>query len=652
MYMMTTKWINRTPWHLFANLVLVYFCYAVCRIVFVLENSETFTAPFSFLKAKEMIQGGLLFDTSAICYTNCLYILLALLPIHHFGRNALVQVTRWLFVLPNAICILVNLIDTVYFSYTQRRITVSVFSEFGNENNLSAIFAVEAESHWYLILLAVLLVYLLWKCWCRPQTAIITTPQIYYVKHLVALLVIIPLTICGIRGAGLFTKTRPITISNALQYVEQPLETNIVLNTPFAILRTMGRQPQIFPSYFADRQVLDSLYSPIHFTAGSTVVKKKNVVVLIVESFAQEFVGALNTRLDGGTYRGYTPFVDSLLCECLTFSDTFCNSWTSIDAMPAILASIPKIGEPFVLTSYSLNKLTGLAGELKSWGYQTAFFHGAENGSMGFQAFSRAIGFSDYYGRDEFNLDSRFGGNREFDGIWAVWDEPFLQYFCLKMTEMREPFITSVFTASSHHPFHIPDQYKDVFVDEGKHRLHKCIRYTDYALRRFFETASRQPWYANTIFVLTADHASSKTTHVDYQTGPGLFRVPIFFFDPSGEMPRGMLKGIAQHIDIMPTLLGYLGYDKPYIAFGKDLLHVTGQWAINWYQLAQYIQDDYLLVFDGEDVKGIYNYHIDPALVNNLKGSVLEEEEMEQHVKAFLQSYSERMESDQLTVKP
>lgn len=100
--------------------------------------------------------------------------------------------------------------------------------------------------------------------------------------------------------------------------------------------------------------------------------------------------------------------------------------------MPSILSSIPMFVEPFFLTPASMNNVSGLAGELKKEGYYSAFFHGAENGSMGFQAFARTTGFTDYFGRTEYDADKRFDGDKDFDGTWAIWDEPFMQFYATK----------------------------------------------------------------------------------------------------------------------------------------------------------------------------------------------------------------------------
>ena len=318
--------------------------------------------------------------------------------------------------------------------------------------------------------------------------------------------------------------------------------------------------------------------------------------------------------------------------------------------MPSILSSIPMFVEPFFLTPASMNNVSGLAGELKKEGYYSAFFHGAENGSMGFQAFARTTGFTDYFGRTEYNADKRFGGDKDFDGTWAIWDEPFMQFYATKMGEMKQPFMTALFTASSHHPYIIPDEYKDIFPEEGI-VIHKCIRYTDNALRKFFNKAKTMPWYKNTLFVITSDH-TNLSDHAYYQTDLGGFCSPIIFFDPSGEFKPGMRDAIAQQIDIMPTVLSYLGYDKKYVGFGIDLLTTPAKdtWAVNYINgFYQYVKGDYLLQWDGQKTKAMYRFRTDLLLKNNVADKEPKvRQEMERQVKAIIQSYMERMTQNRL----
>lgn len=635
---------------LIINLLWVYVCYTLCRFVFLLEHWSVFAGKLSTSSLLEMFKGGFMFDTSAILYTNVLVAFLLLLPLHWKETLTFHKICRWIYVAVNTLCLAINLGDVVYFTYTGRRTTASVFQEFGNEGNLGKIVGLEFMNHWYLVLLAGLMVYGLYRLYRMPDFRINRQRLVpYYIRQSVALLLFVPLCICGMRG-GATTAVRPITISNANQYADSPQGAAVVLNTPFSLLRTIGKNAFVDPKFYSEEE-LAALYSPVHEFKNSEE-KRKNVVVLIVESFGREYIGALNRTLEDGKYKGYTPFVDSLLTHAVTWEYSFCNGRKSIDGMPSILSSIPMFVEPFFLTPSSTNDISGLAGELGKKGYYSAFFHGAENGSMGFQAFARATGFKDYFGRTEYNEDKRFDGDKDFDGTWAIWDEPFLQFMATKMGEFQEPFVSAVFTASSHHPYAIPQEYKDIYPEEGI-AIHKCIRYTDHALKLFFEKAKTQPWYPNTLFVLTSDH-TNLSDHAEYQTDLGLFSSPVILFDPSGDLEPGIREGIAQQIDILPTVLGYMGYDVPFVGFGIDLLNTpaTDTWAVNYQNgIYQLVKGTYVIQHDGQQLRAVYDYRNDPLLKHNLKGSVREEETLETQLKAIIQSYMNRMLTNRLVEK-
>ena len=628
------------------NLLIAYVVYFIARISYLFENWSYFSQNLSFSHLMEMLGGGLVFDTSAILVTNIPYIVLMLFPLHQKETHFYKQLCKWVFLIINSLALAINLCDAVYFRFTMRRTTTTVFSEFSNEGNLGSIFLTETLRHWYLVLVFVLLVWLMYRLY---RTTNLDSRKLSWWRYdLVALLSLAafaPFVVAGIRG-GFTTAVRPITISNANQYVDRPVEAALVLNTPFSLYRTIGKSVFVVPDYFTDEKEMAAIYSPIHIPSDSVPMTKKNVVVLIVESFGREYIGALNANLENGRYKGYTPNIDSLISKSITFTRSFCNGRKSIDGMPSILSSIPMFIEPFFLTPASMNHVSGIASLLAGEGYQTAFFHGAQRGSMGFMAFARSTGFQDYYGREDYDADKRFGGDEDFDGMWAIWDEPFLQYYATKMSEMKEPFMTAVFTASSHHPYVIPEKYKDVYPEEGI-IMHKCIRYTDMALGKFFATASKQPWFDNTIFVLTSDH-TNMSDHDYYQTDLGGFCSPIIIYEPGRE--PAMQDKIAQQIDILPTLMGLLHYPKPYFAFGIDVLNTQAEdtWAVNYLNgIYQYVKYGHVLQFDGQQTKAVYAL-TDSLMQHNLCGKLPQQQRMERELKAIIQQYMERMTQDRL----
>lgn len=635
--------LSEETFALILNLVLAMVIFMICRFLFYAEN-HTLYSDISSAQWQNILRGGVQFDLTAMLYLNSLLILLFTIPCHLKGERTY-RLGRILFVVLNGVGVLMNLADAVYFQFTGRRTTGSIFQEFSAEGNLGSVIGHELINHWYLLLSAILLIAMLYFGYRSPKPYREKRLLSYYIVKPLLFAMTIYLTICGIRG-GFGSYVRPITLSNANQYTTKQSETALVLNTPFSVIRTINKKAYPTPQFFKNEE-LASFFTPIHQPNDSLPFIKKNVVIIIWESLGREYIGSLNNSF-GKNYESYTPFLDSLIQNCLTFKHTFSNGRKSIDAMPSILSSIPHIIEPFIVSNYSLNKVDGIAAALNSKGYHSAFFHGAPNGSMGFEAFAKKIGFKEYYGMTEYEQEK---GEGDFDGTWAIWDEPFLQYYAEKMGEFPEPFVTSIFTASSHHPFVVPKEYEDVFP-KGELAIHQPMRYTDNAFRKFFETAKRQKWYENTLFVITGDH-TNMTNHTFYTTDVGSFCVPVIFFDPSGEIVlKGISDKIAQQIDIMPTILAALHYDEPFVAFGQDLFSTPQEetFAITYNGgIYQFIQNGYNLQFDGEKTAALYALN-DSTQQNNLKG-LEEKTEMEQKLKAIIQQYMIRMKTDSLTIK-
>ena len=612
------KTIWQHPWVVAAcNILLVMALYTLSRLVFVWVNHDLYP-DISAAHLAEMLRGGVRFDLTALLYLNSLYLILMLLPLPPFIRNkrAYQTAANWCYWVPNIIGLLVNCVDMVYFRFTDRRTTCTFFSEFQNEGNLVSIFCQSAVHYRYVTLFAILACVALVLLTRKKSTITYNlSPITYYICELALMLVTIYFVVIGIRG-GFGKYTRPITISNALQYTNSPRETAIVLNTPFSLMKSLENETYVNPHYMSDAE-MERLMSPVHQPAVSgerLAVSGDNVVVIILESFGKEYIEA-----------GYAPFLDSLLQHSKTYRYSYASGRKSIDAMPSVLSSIPMLIEPFIVTPYSTNQVSSIADCLGREGYTTAFFHGAPNGSMGFQAYARAAGFDAYYGMDEYD------GPEAFDGTWAIWDEEFLQYYARTMSTMREPFMTAVFTASSHHPFRVPKRYEGVFP-QGQLPIHQCIGYSDNALRQFFNYAKTQPWYDHTLFVITADHTNENVLP-EYRNARGLFSVPIAFYYPGREWnePYDQTQTVSQ-VDIMPSVLAFLGYDKPFFAFGENALTQTKQhpYAVCYnHPVYQIMSRDTVTQYDGQR----------PA-----------QNEKERYLQAYIQQYISRMINNQLTV--
>ncbi len=617
------------------------FCYLIHREMFPDVSGPHLT---------EMLAGGMRFDLTAVLYLSSAYLTGILLPLSGRFRSRLSyqRVLLALFWIPNILGILANCADMAYIPFSDRRTTCTFFTEFENDHNLLPIFLQGMWDYWYVTVFGLamtgLLIWLTRKEFSIKRHTTRGAKIWYYVSESIVMAVSVFFIVIGIRG-GFGRYTRPITISNAMQYTDTPRETALVLNTPFSLMKTIENVRYTEPEYF--NEGVEAHMNPIHEPKGEKKARKENVVVIILESFSKEYIGFYNHDLDKGTYQGYTPFLDSLLAQSVTYDYSYASGRKSIDAMPSVLSSIPMLIEPYVVTPYSTNQVSSIAERLSLKGYQTAFFHGAPNGSMGFQAYARSAGFQHYYGLRE------YGKMEDFDGTWAIWDEEFLQYFGEQMSKMREPFMTAVFTASSHHPFKVPARYEHRFP-KGTLPIHQTIGYADYALRRFFAYAKQQPWYEHTLFVITADH-TNELSHAEYTNARGIFEVPIAFFHPK-EKAKRISKGAVSQTDIMPSVLSYLGYDRPYLAFGEDALTQPKQhpYAVCYNQpLYQILSDSLLVEFDGKEIKAVYDYRQDRMLKNNLAGSIDEKRiaPLSDYLKGYIQQYIHRMITDELTAE-
>jgi phosphoglycerol transferase MdoB-like AlkP superfamily enzyme len=626
---------------LFIRLLVVLALYALCRLGFYLANYSLFKH-IGLLDLALVFIGGMKFDAVAILYLNSLYIVLQSIPFPFRYRSGYQQFCKWLFIVTNSIGFLANFADFAYYKYTLKRTTFSVFSQFGNEQNKLKLLGDFLLDYWYLLLIFCGFVYIFIKLYqCVKIKAAPQFKWSVYLTHTLLLVLIAGLFVVGVRG-GWRHSTRPITLSNAGDFVNAPGDMSLVLNTPFSIFKTLKASKLKPISYFKEDE-LKKIYNPIHQPKTTEPFKKLNVVFLIIESLGKEHVGALNKDLLNGKYKGYTPFIDSLVGQSFTSTRTFANGRKSIDGLPSVITGIPSIREPFVLSSYATNQTTSIAKLLGDEGYETAFFHGAPNGSMGFSAYTHLAGIKNYFGKTEYNNDD------DFDGIWGIWDEPFMQYMANTINTFKQPFFSTFFSVSSHHPFKVPEKYSGKFP-KGPLPVQEPMGYTDMAIRKFFATASKMPWYKNTLFVLCADHATVSYLP-EYQTIQGYFSIPILFYYPGGDL-KGKTDKLMQQIDIMPTVLNYLNYNKPYFAFGFDAMDAnTNNFVINNNDGGfSFYQGDYVLQSDGVKTSALFNLTTDRLNKSNLVDKLpAVQHQMEQGLKAFIQQYNNRMIKNELT---
>jgi phosphoglycerol transferase MdoB-like AlkP superfamily enzyme len=627
----------------FYRLFLAYFFYFIARVLFYIFNKDLLNID-SFSELVNVFYRGFAFDTTAILYVNALFTLFSLLPLFVNTNKKYQKVLFYVYFIPNLIAYATNFIDMIYYRFSNFRLTMTTFDEFKNETNGNALLLSFLKDYWYILILflatSALWIYLYKKVTVKSFKA---TNKVAYISiSIIVLLIIATLMVGGIRG-DFKHSTRPITLVDANRHVTKKEQAVLVLNTPFTIIRTFNKREFKNPNFFKPEDITKYIKPIKQYHTKDTIKQKPNIVLFIIESYGREYISSLNKRRKIKDYQGYAPFFDSLIQHSWAFDNAYANGRKSIHGMSSVLAGIPSYKVAFTSSAYSNQKIQSLISTLKEEGYDTSFFHGAANGSMGFLGFSNILGIDHYYGKTEFNDDSKS------DGVWGIWDEYFFQYIADELDKKKEPFFAAIFTLSSHAPYHLPKEYEGKFP-VGHKPVHKMVGYTDMAFKKFFNRVKKSPWYNNTIFVFTADHTNQKYYEL-YRKGINRTAVPIIFFKPDNSLAK-LDTVVAQQIDIYPTLLDMIGYDKPFRSWGRSLLSKKEEpFAITHSgNVYFYIKDDLICTFDGKKAVGFYKKSDEMLQHNLIDHKTPEMEKMENECKAYVQDYMDRIVNKKLVL--
>lgn len=600
---------------------------------------------FEDLSSKELLRLyfiGFRFDIYTLIIFNIPFIIAYGIPIRIKYNKTFKKIIDSIFVATNAIAVSLNLIDVIYFRYLDKRMSSELFTFITNkdENQGSLIFNFICD-FWFMFVIFFIFLFIIITLTqkTRLKEAYFTDKKSWYVNQSVFFILILGLSVIGIRGGF---QLKPINLATAISYTSAK-NVPLILNTPFSICLSSTSSALNKIDYFDDNEI-ESLYSPIHKNLKYNRFIKKNgnknnVVIIILESFGQEMIGFYNKDLKNT----HTPFLDSLLNESLTF-DGMSNGRRSIEALPSIFCGLPSLMSTDYPTSrYAINKVDGLGSILKENGYSTAFFHGGNNGTMSFNSTSRSSGFDDYYGRNEYNNES------DFDGCWGIYDDKFLQFTAKKLNEYENPFAAVIFTLSSHHPYSLPDDY--IITDTtSRTPFEKTIYYVDNALKEFFDTASKEEWFKNTIFIITADHVNPEHKFNRYKTSRGLYQIPLAFYAPE-IIENKSVDEIAQHIDIGISLLSLLDINDTTFSFGRNIFDSIQNPSFICYSNNAYLFSDgqYFMQSDGKDIKKIFDIKKDKTLKNNIyKGNNNKWNKLDTEFKLRLQQYNNRMINNNL----
>jgi phosphoglycerol transferase MdoB-like AlkP superfamily enzyme len=631
-------YINNFISHLIALLKrigLILAIFTATRLLFLLFNWSYFQ-PLSVSETLRSFFFGIRFDFIPVFYLNILFILVHLFLFGFINKEISQKIVKGLIIAVNSLILLGNFIDMGYFGYTARRSGWEMIIMLFTSSDTSKMIPQYFVSYWYLLVLWILSILMLIRFY--PKLKIYNAVK--SVGSLIGTTICITLAVVLLTAGLIFARgidTKPVRMITANKYIS-PKYIPLLINTPFTIINTFHQHTEALGDFFPLQQ-LPGLYSPVHkpkFTGG---FKPMNVVLIILESFGKEYI---ETQSSNGL--SFTPFFDSLAGAGLYCTNAYANAKRSMDAMPPLLGGFPSLLQTsFISSAYSVNSVRGLAAILKEENYNSSFFHGGQNGTMGFDMFCKSAGFDRYFGRKEYNND------KDYDGAWGIWDEDFFQFMAQNLDNFKQPFFSVLFSLSSHDPYPIPEKFKDrFFPDEPK--IIRSIAYTDYSLRRFFETASHMRWFRNTLFVLCPDHTSIAFDR-KYKTDVGRISIPIIYFNPSDTDLSGKYNNVTQQLDILPTILDYLNYPGTYAAYGKSIFSNEYRFTVSFNDINyQIIDSSYCLLFDGDKTIRLNNFKKDTLLLRNLAGKNNDiQYELEKNLKAFLQDYYYRLNTNRLT---
>ncbi|MGZ3691534.1 MAG: LTA synthase family protein, partial [Pseudobdellovibrio sp.] len=544
-------------WYL-AYFLIHLIVYTLLRLEFLVWNWSS----LSHLTAYEIFiafLAGLRFDLSALAPI----LGLTTLGLIWGAQNKIFKVTwYWLFLALNTVFILINFVDLELYNFTAKRFAWSslfLVSE-GHASNLVLPYLPLASASFLILGLFIFFSYKTYKKinfqWSIPQKIGATFSAV------------ILAALCS-RGGF---QVKPITFVDAKIFTNS-YANNLVLNSTFTFLKSATHESLSRSQFFSQDEMLKQLNQEMPVTVQVPNNEKLNIMVLILESFSKEYTELHNPEA--------TPFINKLRAEGVDFKNSYSNGRRSIEGVAAILSGIPALmEEPFINSEFSANQIIGLGQILSSHGYETAFFHAASTGSMHFDSFSKSVGIEKYFGKEA------YPNKGDDDGTWGIYDEPFMQWACEKMTGFKKPFFTTLFTLSSHQPYTLPAKYLNRFKDDRAPIL-KSVEYTDYSIEQFMKCAEKQDWFKNTLFIITADH-----------TGPELqanssfisrFQVPIIFYGPHIDWLKNLnTEQAAQHIDLLPTILDILGIEQKNVNYLSRSLLRPGDKLVALYSDGKY----------------------------------------------------------------
>lgn len=596
------------------------------RILFLFS----FYSGFNDVSVVEFVKAfliGALTDAIASCYFLLpTWLILLFCNIEH--KVTRIAALSWFVIGFTLMCVL-NLADIGYFPITKKRMgseLLDILSE------VPALLSAYVKDYWYLFVLLIGFVwfsFVIFRKQLRNYKNTATALKFKIVDKVLAVFVVASIMRGGYGERPFIPFDIPSMVNPKLQWLAS--------NTPFQFIHTLENKNVKIETYFDEEEAEQIIGFKKQF--ASKEFKKKNIVFIILESFCSERLGIYNPAM-----KPYTPFMDSLLLHARSYTYGTANGRMTIDALPSVLSGMPSFMEKnYCYSNYNNNTINGISSLLEKEGYSNAFFYGGLKSTFGFENFMNINFSKNYY--DQENYEKNYPNTG-----WGVDDHLYLPFVAQKLSTLKQPFCASLLTLSLHHPFPVPEPYKSL-LDTIKDPIRKSIKYTDLSLQLFFRKIKNEAWYQNSVIAICADHSSGGIDQLQ-NNAINEFAIPISFIAVGDTAFNKPVDRCISQIDMYPTVLEYIGYDKPFISLGNSGIsaqHPTVQYGGNgMYQLFDY---PYGIFYDNsrQEVVRFFQYNTDRTLMDLKLGEENAQKinELTRQVKAYIQVFSYRINKNQ-----
>lgn len=545
---------------------------------------------------------GLRFDASITVLLLGLPLWLMALPARWARREAVQRTLRWVTFGIVVICVFVIAADLVYFSVGHRHIGAELALTMRDDWQAAAQMPLDYPLPLAAFLVVATGLAFLWRALPSHDppgaggrsSGMRKTPTPAW-KAWAAWAAFLPLAVIAVRG-GL--QDKPLNIVNAFRY-GSVAEGYLTLNGPFSVVhstRNTRRGPTLSTVPWdeairtvrarfaldgeewasdayplerrpAARPASGTLREGMEPMGSAGAARATNVVVLVLESWDALLTDSIRAR-EGLPPLGITPNFDALVQEGRLFTRFVASGQLSIEGLAALLASIPTVpGMPYMGTGLEQSRLSFLGELAGRRGYTGIFVRSARRGSFRLDAVAALAGFDRYAGAED--ILRHPSHTTAPSGYWGAWDYDSLRYFHERILETDGPFVGFFFGSSTHQPYPSPgQQWARLPPDTRENRFLNAVHYVDWALGRYLEMARDAGYFDDTLFIVLADQTSP---FVAAATPPDRHRIPALIVGPG--IPRNTVDDrVASHMDVVPTVIDYLGWHARHASFGESLL--------------------------------------------------------------------------------